>query len=327
MSRSIDLLLGPVLIGTMMSILLFGIMVVQTYIYFERYKNDATWIKAMVILLFILDALSSAFAMSMTYEYLVKNFGDLEAIVVTNIGINAYPIFTGLTACIVQCFFARRIDVLTERRWLAISIAVLANFQMLAGIGVGIGGAIVKRFSDLGKLKQIILVWLFGSVVTDALITISLVLFLHQAKTGFPGTDHMTARIIRFTVQTGLLTTTCALGVVMAYLISSQSTVDLAFGLPLSKLYTNSLVSSLNARKGWDPQESESSDNWQAELNRDMRGRQMEFNTPGPSTLTSDFMGMTREFTDDGPGSEAGSCSKTSSDVPTSPSSGGPSRV
>lgn len=33
---------------------------------------------------------------------------------------------------------------------------------------------------------------------------------------------------------------------------------DLAFGLPLSKLYTNSLVSSLNARKGWDLEETSS---------------------------------------------------------------------
>lgn len=41
-----------------------------------------------------------------------------------------------------------------------------------------IGGLIVKEFEKLVKIKQISLVWLFGSVVTDAIITVSLVWFL-----------------------------------------------------------------------------------------------------------------------------------------------------
>lgn len=48
----------------------------------------------------------------------------------------------------------------------------------MAGIGVTIGGVLVKEISELAKLKQIILVWLFTSVATDAIITVSLVWFL-----------------------------------------------------------------------------------------------------------------------------------------------------
>lgn len=97
----------------------------------------------------------------------------------------------------MQSFFARRIYILTQERWLASVIVLLSLIQMcrkitafmnhlyqltylttVAGIGVGIGGAIVQQFSELEKLKQIVLVWLFGSVVTDAIITVSLVWFL-----------------------------------------------------------------------------------------------------------------------------------------------------
>lgn len=248
-----DLILGPILMGTMMNVLLMGVMIVQCYVYFERYKGDKPWIKATVGFLLLLDALSSSFGMAMTYNYLVTNFGNVNAIQVTNTGIDPYPLLTGITALVVQSFFAWRIQVLTKSKLLAAIIAALSIVQMLASLGTMIGGLIVKEFVKLKQIKQISLIWLFGSVVTDAIITLSLVQFLRNKKTGFPSTDHLTSKIIRSTVQTGLLTTTVALGVVIAYLVS-DSTMHLAFGLPLSKLYTNTLLSSLNARGVWNPE-------------------------------------------------------------------------
>ncbi|EMD33486.1 hypothetical protein CERSUDRAFT_87332 [Gelatoporia subvermispora B] len=247
-----DLILGPILMGTVVNIFLMGIMLVQCYIYFERFKGDKYWMRPLVWFLLLIDALGSCFDIAMTYNYLVTNFGNVAAIAVTNIGITPYPFLTGITAFVVQCFFAWRIKLLIKSNLLAYFIVALSLLQLLASLGTMIGGIIVKDFASLIKIKQISLVWLFGSVVTDIIITVSLVWFLRRHKTGFSTTDHITDRIIRLTLQTGLLTTTCALGVVIAYLVS-DTTMHLAFGLPLSKLYTNSLMSSLNARKGWNP--------------------------------------------------------------------------
>ncbi|KAA1470993.1 hypothetical protein DENSPDRAFT_880125 [Dentipellis sp. KUC8613] len=244
-----DLILGPILMGTLMNVLLLGVMIVQCFVYFERYKRDRPMIKSIVGLLLFLDGLSSAFAMAMTYNYLVTDFANPAAIAFTNIGIDPYPLLTGVTALVVQWFFAWRILVLTKSKLLALIIAVLSVVQMLAGIGTMIGGIIVKEFAKLDRVKQVSLVWLLGSVVTDAIITVSLVACLRR-KTGFSSTDNLTSRLVRMTVQTGLATTTFALGTVIAFLVSS-STLHLAFGLPLSKLYTNSLLSSLNARGNW----------------------------------------------------------------------------
>ncbi|KAH7926935.1 hypothetical protein BV22DRAFT_1194027 [Leucogyrophana mollusca] len=248
-----DLILGPILMGSMMNVLLLGIMIMQCYVYFERYKSDKLWVRCVVWLLLVLDCLSSSFAMAMTYNYLVTNFANVEAIAYTNLGITPYPVLTGITAFVVQCFFAWRIRVLTGNTLLASVIALLSCVQLLASIGTMIGGIIVKEFAQLDRVKQVSLLWLLGSVVTDAIITVALVWFLRNSRTGFAPTDNLTGRIIRLTVQTGLLTTTCALGVAIAYLVSTNTTLHLAFGLPLSKLYTNSLMSSLNARKAWDP--------------------------------------------------------------------------
>jgi len=245
-----DLILGPILMGTIINIFLMGVMLVQCYVYFTRFKTDRWWMRPLVWFLLFLDTLSSCFDILMTYAYVVTNFGNIPAIEVTNTGIVPYPLLTGITALVVQCFFAWRVKLLIRSPLLAYSIVALSCVQMLASLGTMIGGIIVKDFASLIRIKQVSLLWLFGSVVTDTMITISLVWYLRRNRTDF--SNDITDRIIRMTLQTGLLTTTCALGVVIAYLVS-DSTMHLAFGLPLSKLYTNSLMSSLNARSGWKP--------------------------------------------------------------------------
>ena len=74
---------------------------------------------------------------------------------------------------------------------------------------------------------------------------------------------------IQVTVQTGAITAVCAIVDLIVYLVDNTGTYvlrcrisrqllisnnissHLIFNVPLSKLYTNSLMSSLNARGGW----------------------------------------------------------------------------
>ncbi|KAF8509860.1 hypothetical protein BU17DRAFT_55863, partial [Hysterangium stoloniferum] len=243
--------LGPILMGTIINVFFYGIMVVQCYLYFLWYKKDRNWIKAVVLLLLFLDTLSTIFDILMTYDYLVLSFGNFIAIGIVNVGIAPYPLLTGITSWIVQSFFAWRISVLTNTVWFSAGIFFLSVVQMLASIATAVWGEIVHQLAELTKVKSAALIWLVGSVATDLGITIILVVYLRRRKTGFSSTDDIVSKIIRATVQTGLLTSACALAVVIAYLVSNTS-MHLAFGVPLSKLYTNSLMSTLNMRQGWN---------------------------------------------------------------------------
>ena len=52
---SLDAVYGAYLIGVGFSILLFGVLTVQIYYYFEHFESDARWMKALVnISLFVL---------------------------------------------------------------------------------------------------------------------------------------------------------------------------------------------------------------------------------------------------------------------------------
>ncbi|KZT18209.1 hypothetical protein NEOLEDRAFT_1184483 [Neolentinus lepideus HHB14362 ss-1] len=237
--------------GAVVNVFLYGIMVAQCYTYFVLYKTDRYWIRSIVCALLFIDTLSCIFDILMVYDYMVINFANPAAIEVLNIAIAPYPVLTGITACIVQFFFSWRIQTITKAKFLSVIIYILAVVQMLGALGTSIGGVIVHQFVLLERVKSVSLIWLFGSVATDALITIALVWYLRSNRTGFAATDDLVTKIMRSTVQTGALTTTFAIATAVAYLVSDATTMHLAFGVPLSKLYTNSLVSSLNSRQAW----------------------------------------------------------------------------
>ncbi|KAJ7270637.1 hypothetical protein B0H12DRAFT_970855, partial [Mycena haematopus] len=80
-------------------------------------------------------------------------------------------------------------------------------------------------------------------------------------RTGCNATDTKVDRIIRLTIQTGMITSICSVIDLGLFLgdVSGLFVVHLLFNLPLAKLYSNSLMSSLNARGGWRRSEPDDS--------------------------------------------------------------------
>ncbi|KAJ7354277.1 hypothetical protein DFH08DRAFT_854518 [Mycena albidolilacea] len=61
-------------------------------------------------------------------------------------------------------------------------------------------------------------------------------------------TDSYVNKIIRLSIQTGFVTAAGALLDLILFLSVTNSTFNFMFDFPLSKLYTNALISTLNAR-------------------------------------------------------------------------------
>jgi len=91
------------------------------------------------------------------------------------------------------------------------------------------------------------------------MITSILVWFLKIHKSGIRESNQMVDRIICFIVQTGLLMLIVTGLDMLFYLISPNGTY-LLLNIITSKLYTTSLLSSLNSRQGWGHDTSENND-------------------------------------------------------------------
>ncbi|TRM66031.1 hypothetical protein BD626DRAFT_486562 [Schizophyllum amplum] len=247
---------GPMLLGTFFNILLYGISITQTYIYWNTYRlKDRMLIRCFVLFLFLGDTLHTIFTMAYMYISLIKHFGDNEYLATATWIFSTDPALAGIIGGSVQMFFAWRVKLLTGNIWLALIIATFSVATVLCGIATAIGCGIVMYFVDFQKFSVVVIIWLAGSALSDILITGSLVYHLRHHKTGFKSTDSRVDKIIRLTVQTGLITCVWALADLLVYLLDAVPW-HLMLNFPLSKLYTNSLMSSLNSRKGWNYSDS-----------------------------------------------------------------------
>lgn len=247
---------GPALIGAFLNVFLYGIMVTQCFLYYSRYPHDRVWMKAMVCLLFAADTLNCVFDLWWIYDVLVNHFADIEYLKTANWVFSTNPAMVGTIATAVQLFFAWRVRVLTGN-WLAFMLIVVTAFaSIVGGIGTAIYIHYIPHFEDFQKFEAIVIMWLISAAVCDSAITIALTWHLRKHKTGFSNTDDILNRIIRLTVQNGLITAIWAIIDLITFLVTPTG-LHLLFNFPLAKLYTNSLMSSLNSRTGWRFQSTE----------------------------------------------------------------------
>ncbi|CAE6527109.1 unnamed protein product [Rhizoctonia solani] len=177
-----------------------------------------------------------------------KLTGDLEGLRHSHWFLNIEPLMVVMISSTVQAFFTWRIVKLTGRVWLGCLIASTILVQFGGGLGGTIGGFIVKEFDRYHELTPVVIVWLVSSVVTDTVITCILTWYLITHRTGYSKTDDIISRLVRSTVQTGLIVTIWAIMNLILFVGMQSNKMYLFFQLPFCKLYTASLLSTLNAR-------------------------------------------------------------------------------
>ncbi|KAG9091160.1 hypothetical protein FS749_016748 [Ceratobasidium sp. UAMH 11750] len=231
----------------MFNVWLYGIMVTQTTWYYVTYKTDRTWIKWMVAWLFVIDTLNTIFDIGLIWRYTITLFGNVEEILHSHWLFNVEP--TMITSTI-QSFYAWRVARLTGYAWMGWALGFLAFVQFGAGLGSTIWASFLVDFSRFTEGKPVVITWLVLSALTDTFITCALSWHLLTNRTGFPETDDIITRVVRMTVQTALITTLWAT-VNLIFFVAVPNNLHLFFQLSLGKLYINTLMSTLNSRRGW----------------------------------------------------------------------------
>ncbi|CAO1637479.1 unnamed protein product [Parajaminaea phylloscopi] len=244
---SMDLSLGCMFIGMVFNVFLYGMSVVQGYMYFINFKSDKLFMRIFVGLLLVADTLNCVMDTGFMYQYLISNFGDLQYASQANRMFATDPVLTGIIAFSCQAFFAWRVYRLMHS-WVVPSLILLVGgASLLSAIGTTIGVEIVLVFAEFQRFQVVVILWLACAALADMIITVSLVWTLQKSRTGFTATDDVITRLIRGTIQTGMATTVFAVTDLILF-CASTTTLHLVFNLPLAKLYVNSLLSTLNAR-------------------------------------------------------------------------------
>ncbi|KAH9028443.1 hypothetical protein EDB83DRAFT_1900106 [Lactarius deliciosus] len=107
----VDNYLGALLIGTLLSSIVYGVTWLQVYSYYSTHCSDDRWpLKSFVAFLMLVDSANLVFGIYPTYNLLVTNFGDYQAIeIFTPWSQAALGLTTVILEASVQHFYAFRI--------------------------------------------------------------------------------------------------------------------------------------------------------------------------------------------------------------------------
>ncbi|KAI0723430.1 hypothetical protein C8Q76DRAFT_395199 [Earliella scabrosa] len=246
----VDETMGVLLIGVIISGVLYGVSCSQVYYYYTRYNRDKWIIKLLVTVVWTSDSVHQALISHSIYWYLVKEYGNPNAMTMLNKTIVVEVLFNGFTGLFVQSFFALRVYRLSEKRlYLFIPVALLVAAEFGVSVAYTIRAFSLNTFMDLTALRALSICMNVFAAAADVLIAAILCTLLHTSRTNFARSNTLINKLIIFAVNTGLLTSVCACISLITFFTLPNSFVYICFYFLIGRLYSNSLMATLNARK------------------------------------------------------------------------------
>jgi len=245
---------GPQLIGTLFNWMLFGVLSVQTYIYYLNFPDDKLWHKILIYGTFVFEVVQTAMSASVLYFWFATGFGNLIDLGSVNLSPAETPIFCGIISGVVQCFFAYRIFVLQRSLWwMCVVIVLTAILETVGAIIVGWRSFKLQEYALFHEnvlIPQSANLWLVTDPICDVLIA-GTMLWLYYYRKHTEGQQNGTrilGRLVRLIVETNTLTAAMAIASLILYATNPNGTIFISTTLILGKLYSNTLLVTFNNR-------------------------------------------------------------------------------
>ncbi|KAF7334664.1 hypothetical protein MVEN_02296900 [Mycena venus] len=250
-----DSTLGALFIGTLVSYALFGVATTQTYIYWKRFPKDSLGMKVLVAVVWCGELAHAVCVAASVYAMTITNFGHPERLEVLPKSFLASTFIGSLVSFVVQTFFAYRIYALSRSLlipcvwWIPCICWVLSLFRfvppnvILFAYGQQLAPQFLKRWGPLFDA-----IW-SASAANDLLIAGTLVVLLYnQRNTGLKHTVAMVDKLIAWTIETGVVTSIASIIMLTVFISLPSTFVWLAIFVVIPRLFSNSLLASLNSR-------------------------------------------------------------------------------
>jgi len=247
---------SPFLVGVMISCALFGVTCAQTTYYYRTYPTDHIYRKVLVAALFILEtAHLMLVGEAGHFFYVVTKMPEnlLGMFLVRKTFASSFALTVIITS-LVQAFYGWRVwSISNLRRWRKPVVGIIAatSFtQFCLGIAAD---ALLFIHPALPAVHQPAVQGLYSAqlataMACDLVISLALVYFLNQSRSGFNSTENIIDRLIIYSVNVGLVTSAISVCTFVTFHTLPSSTMFTLFTETISKIYVNSLLVTLNAR-------------------------------------------------------------------------------
>lgn len=249
-SVSLDVTMGALYIGVVLSMALWGAGSVQVYYYYNEYHKDRYTLKLLVFVVWLLDTVHQGLITQSCYAYLISNWGSPVHLATLEQTLIIMVLFTAMICLLVQSFFTLRIWRLSDRNILLTGFVYIWVVAQFISTMYYFSKAIhFNLFEQLLSIKSITRSINVINAVADAAIASALVFLLRRSRTGFRRSERIIVRLIHYSVGTGTITGIIAIVCLIMNLVLPLTFYYILFYLMTSRLYMNSLLATLNARK------------------------------------------------------------------------------
>ncbi|KAI0071578.1 hypothetical protein K474DRAFT_606231 [Panus rudis PR-1116 ss-1] len=246
-------LLGGCVLSIFISLILYGLVLAQTYIYLLTFNRDPKWLKRSVMALCFFETTYTVCIIHWLYHMAITGFGNLSIVDILPWSAPTSLILEVIIAVMCQSQYLRRLWILSNKNmWLIAPIAILMVFRF------GVGMATVAFLFNLGRLsafqtasapKATVDAANYIQCTADALIAGSLIYYLHRNKSGIAKTDGTVRWIIQYLVNTGAVTMSVSLGIAITFIVLPNNLVFAGLFTIVSRLYANAFLGTLNGQQ------------------------------------------------------------------------------
>ncbi|KAJ7779714.1 hypothetical protein B0H16DRAFT_1499657 [Mycena metata] len=246
----LDDTVGAMQIGAACATFLFGIGTLQTYNYYKLFPKDSALIKWVVCVLWFFEFGHTISTWHAVYTVTVTFYGQPQEIDVPQHSLVVTILFSATIYTIVQVFFANRIRVISGKWPLTVVcwiISVLRAVCTFAMFGILMHIAHLSQVAT--NYKWVMITGLSLGVGVDVIIATAMCYCLWRIRdSGVSATKRIVDTLLVWTIETGLATGGASVALLALFLVRDDLTW-IAFYLVLAKLFSNSLLASLNGRQ------------------------------------------------------------------------------
>ncbi|KAJ7044032.1 hypothetical protein C8F04DRAFT_1389444 [Mycena alexandri] len=227
---SLNSTIGVYEIGVLISYVLLGVATTQTYIYYTRFPDDSIKLKTLVAVVWLCEVAHAGCLGHALYTYTITAYMHPDAFVRAPVALGVAVLFAGIIRACVQGS---------------------ASFLRLLG---SIVAFVMELHSTSLADYEAQWWWLFTtvwslSVANDVTITATLVIVLRRRRpNGLQRTTALVDKVIAWTIETGMLTSAVAVVTLTSFITIRGNFIWLATFSITSRLFSNSLLASLNSR-------------------------------------------------------------------------------
>ncbi|KAK0187185.1 hypothetical protein F5146DRAFT_1063849 [Armillaria mellea] len=230
--------------GYVLSIVLFGITLVQAWNYIT--SNSDNWqTRVFVALLLGMDSATTSLSIQIMHHYLISNFGNLDSLKIITYSFDAQLGITVIVVFMVDVFFA--VNIYRQRPGnlsLPLVIFVFATAGLAFGSAFVANCALRPEVGTAGNVQKANIASLHATATAaSVMITIGLTLSQSHERSGT-----VLHKFFTYGINHGVLMTAAQAITVFLYAMDTSTLYWMALYLGMNKLYIISVVAMLNHR-------------------------------------------------------------------------------